>query len=175
MIAEAKPSVSPDLKSPGAVDVPVTVVVIAAEQPTDQPTFVFQGLDTKNSVWIYSDEADFTLTLSPTGFPAGYSVTFATTGPGPITWLTPGSGQPIKRPDYISEPLLSDDSTVLTFNDVNTANPNRDVLVSFAVNVEIVPPRQDASDAEPFTSQGHPYSSPDPTIINVDPPPNGTN
>ncbi|HEY4588192.1 MAG TPA: hypothetical protein VII86_03150 [Thermoanaerobaculia bacterium] len=171
MIAEIKESPAAALATTeGTIDVPVTVEITAADPPTGDPTFNFQGLDTRNSVWITSEAADFTLTLSPEGFPEGWSVTYDTTGPGPITWLSPGPEQPVPRPDYISEPLLDDSSTVLTFTDTNTATVAKQDLVSFKVNIVITPP---GGASMRFNSLSHTVSSPDPTIINVDPPGSG--
>lgn len=167
MIAETKSSPATTLtKSLDTVDVPVTVQVIAATPPTNPPTFNFQGLDTRNSIWIASQMAEFVLTLSPQGFPEGTRVVYATTEAGPITWLSPGPEQPVPRPDYISEPLLDDSSTVLTFTDTNLAVSGKNDLVSFVVSVVITLP---GGPTELFNSHSEPYTSPDPTIINVDP------
>jgi hypothetical protein len=170
MIAETtRSSMAAQDVPPPEVTVPVEVQV--TYNPVGDPTFVFFGLDTNNSVWILAQLADFVLTLSPVGF-VDQIVTFAPIdpqAPGPITWLTPGSGVPIVRPAYVSAPLLSPDGTVVTFTDTNMAQGQHD-LVSFAVNIVVT---SLTGDVVLVATSHTPYSSPDPTIINVDPPGGG--
>ena len=171
MLAEIKDSLAPTLvKLSGTVQVPVTVHVIAADPPNDTPTFTFEGLDTARSVWIKYEAADFTLTLSAEGFPEGWSVKYDTADPGPITWLTPGQLESRPKPDYITEPLSPDPFIVLTFTDTNTSIPDKDDLVSFVVHIVVTQP---TGASARFNSRSHLDSSPDPTIINVDPPGSG--
>ncbi len=163
MIAEAvTPSAANDAP-PAMVLIPIEVEV--TNSPTG-PTFKFYGLGPNRSVFIAAPTAVFVLTLSAVGFES--AVTFAPVAPdtdGPILWFTPGSGVQIVRPDYISYPELSPDSTVLSFTDANTAASGQHDLVDFAVSVEI--PGINGEVAR-YTSH-QPHISPDPTIINVDP------
>lgn len=163
MIAEAV--------TPSAVnDAPPTMVLIPIEvevthSPTG-PTFKFYGLGPNRSVFIAAPTAVFVLTLSPVGFDS--AVTFAPVAPdtdGPISWFTPGSGVQIVRPGYISYPELSQGSTVLSFTDTNTAASGQHDLIDFAVTIEVA-----GMDGDLTRRTSHdPFTSPDPTIINVDP------
>ena len=162
MIAEAVTPSTTNEAQPAMVLIPITVEV--TNSPTD-PTFKFYGLGPNRSVFIAAPTAVFVLTLSPVGFDS--AVTFAPVTPdtaGPISWFTPGSGVPIRRPDYISSPELSQGATVLSFTDTNNASGQQD-LVDFAVTIEVV-----GINGELTRHTSHqPYTSPDPTIINVDP------
>jgi hypothetical protein len=166
MLAEIKDPVRTRIvKDPGTQFVTSTVEVIAG----DPPAFRFPGLEKGRNATITHEEADFTLTLQnpPTGFPEGSRVTFVplVTVPaesptdGPITWLTPGTLEPIARPHYIKAVELPE-PTALAFSLTNPSRPDHDVVVSFVVNVVVTVPDQ----------PDVPLSSPDPTIINVDPP-----
>ena len=140
MLAQVNASPIPQIhKLSGDTPVPVTVIAAAGASPTiDPPAFSYKGLDTGRSIWIEANVADFTLTLSPAGLPPGYAMTFAPMDPdgtGPITWRSPGAKQPVRRPDYISPPVLSKDSMALTFTVTNTATPGNDVLISFTLSV----------------------------------------
>jgi hypothetical protein len=163
MIAEARTPLATN-------DAPPTMVLVQIEvevtyNPTGIPAFKFYGLGPNHSVFVEAPTAIFVLTLSPIGFDG--AVTFAPVTAetdGPISWFTPGSGDPIVRPDFVSYPELSQGSTVLTFTDTNTASGQHD-LVGFAVNIEVASPSRGLM----FFTSRQPYSSPDPTIINVDP------
>jgi hypothetical protein len=150
-------------KIPGTAPVDVTVTVTAADPVTGQPVFSYQGI-TMNRVPIITEKAEFTLVLRAEGFPPDFQVTFAPIGPGepgPITWRTSGPQQQVARPDYITEPVLSQDSMTLTFTVTNTATHSHVVLISFTLGVLV---------AGPDDPSGQTFESPDPTIINVDPP-----
>jgi hypothetical protein len=167
MIAEAKDSTP---QTTAAAPQPVDVSVNIALSPTGEPVITFDGLTFRNNVRVDADRADFTLTVVP-DLPPGASAKFAGDPIGPINWMTPGSGQPIDQPGYITDLVLSDDRTVLTFTDWNTATAPLYVLVSFSVNIDYTA----AGEETTVLSSHHPsaaddtYTSHDPTIINVDP------
>ena len=162
MLAEIKDS--PTLAAvafPGTIPVPVGVAVWAGDPPTSQPSFAYNGLPDGKNFWNDYTRADFTLTLDPQDFPEDFALTFTplASADGPITWRNPGPKDPVDQPSYIDNLALSDDSQVLTFTVWNTAVPGRHVIICFTLNVLITDP----------DGQVSPYSSPDPTIINVDP------
>ena len=169
MLAEIKnPALATDVQKPGTAQVGLTVFVTVADPPSDPPTatfsydFEYDGKHTARSVWIVNEFADFTLTLEP-DLPADYLMTFAPLNPdgsGPITWLTPGGKDKREKPDFVIQgPDLSDDQMTITFTVQNDASPGESILVSFALNVVLTAP----------DGQTTPFTSPDPTIINVDP------
>ena len=129
----------------------VTVTVTAG----DPPTFTFDPHD----VEINQPEVTLELTLKPdpNNPPLG-DVKFAPFGaddPGPIVFRKPGTKEPVARPSYIGPPTLDASMTTLTFVVTNTATPGKMVLISYTVRVLV---------------NGQIFESPDPTIINVDPP-----
>jgi|GEM_PF-5739733 len=166
MIAEAKNSTP---QTTAADTQPIDISVNVALSPTGEPVITFDGLTFRNNVRVDVSQADFTLTVVP-DLPPGASAKFAT-DPGPINWMTPGSGQPIPQPSYITDLVLSGDRMVLAFTDWNTATTPLYVLVSFAVNIDYTA----AGGESTVLSSHHPsaaddtYTSHDPTIINVDP------
>ncbi|HEY0510852.1 MAG TPA: hypothetical protein VGH73_03040 [Thermoanaerobaculia bacterium] len=165
MIAEAK-NLPRRIQIPGTTQVNVTVTV-TPPQGMGQPVVTFTGLNDNHNQRIETETADFTLTMVLAG---EGSATFAplTLVPGPITWLSPGQLQEVPQPSYITDLALSQDQLTLTFTDTNTSTvPGIDVLVSFLINYNYIAPG-----GEPmlFTSRDILFSSPDPTIINVDPP-----
>ncbi len=168
MLAEIKnPALATDVQEPGTAQVGITVTVTVADTPTDPPTFAYDfeydGVHTARSVWITNEFADFTLTLQPQDVPEGYQMTFVPVNPdgsGPITWLTPGGKTKRDKPDFVIKgPDLSEDQMTITFTVQNDATPGEDTLVSFALNVLLTGPDTNVT-----------FTSPDPTIINVDPP-----
>lgn len=171
MLAEIKDSALTMVQDPGTAQVGMTATVTVADPPTAQPafsyTFVYDGVYTARSVWITNEFADFTVTLQPQNVPAGFAMTFLPVDPdadgsvpsGPITWLTPGTKQSIPKPDYVIVGPELKDAMKLTFTVRNDATVDKDSLVSFALNVLLT--GQGASTT---------FTSPDPTIINVDPP-----
>jgi hypothetical protein len=168
MIAEAKDSTP---QTTAAAPQPVDISVNVALSPTGEPVITFDGLTFRNNVQVDVDRADFTLTVVP-DLPPGASAKFANDPvTRPIDWLTPGSGQPIDQPAYITDLALSGDQMILTFTDWNSATAPKYVLVSFVVNIDYTA----ASGETTILSSHHPsaaddtYTSHDPTIINVDP------
>ena len=169
MLAEIKEStVKGELKPPGIQSITSTVEVSA-----NHPVFSFPGLEQGKNATIDHERADFKLSLKnpPTGFLEGSRITFVQLVPpppqpqpqpptdGPIAWRHPGTEQAVARPDYIDRPTLQDDTT-LTFSLTNTSHLQQDVVIGFVINVLLtVPGRPDQV-----------LTSPDPTIINVDPP-----
>lgn len=156
MIADRKRSpIASDPIKPESISVSIPVIVTAG----DPPSISFQGVGPQNSIRVDHETATFSLTLSTVGFQESDIVTFDPQEP--ILWLTPGAEQTIGQPVFITNFDLNDTSTVITFTDTNTATPNDEVLISFRVQALI--------NGNPFTLA----TSPDPTIINVDPPPGG--
>jgi hypothetical protein len=167
MIAEAKDLDLPDSSSIQVVN--VTVDVTLPEQPGKEPLITFTGLDTKESVWIKKRKAEFLLDLVVVNPEAG-SATFDPAGP--VDWRTPGKEEPIEQPKFITDVKLSGDNTTLTFNNKNNATKGKDIIVSFAVVLSYT---TDGVGMESFSSHvpaggATTFPSPDPTIINVDPP-----
>lgn len=148
-------------------DVKVVFVPPTTPGGTDY-AFRFFGLTAPNNAQVQTPQANFTLTLSINGTGA---VTFAG---DPITWFPPGDQtQPIPRPDYITPPAAVGTNQV-TFTDTNLADPTAMILVSFVVSVKY----SSAVDDESFLLlsavgrsffEEDTFTSPDPTIINVDP------
>lgn len=165
MLAEIKdPALSAnDDQKPGTAQVDITVIVdMATDPPTFTYRFDYEGKHTARSVWVENEFADFTLTLQPENLPPDSQMTFVpfgSDGSGPITWLYPGTKTQRPQPDFIiAGPELTDPMT-LEFTVQNDATVDKDVLVSFSLNVVLIAP-----DGPPTY-----YTSPDPTIINVDP------
>jgi hypothetical protein len=164
MIAEAK---DPTPQAAAATAQPVDISVNVTLDSTGEPVITFDGLTFPNNVQVDVDRAEFTLTVVP-DLPPGASARFtddSTTGP--IDWRTPGSGQSIPQPGYITDLALSDDRIVLTFTDFNRATPSKHVLVSFVVNIDYTPAQGEGTILSSHSNTIFP--SHDPTIINVDP------
>jgi len=167
MIAEAKSS---NPRTAAADVQPVDITVNVALSSTGVPVITFDGLTYLNNVQVDTSQADFTFTVVP-DLPPGASAKFAGDPIGPINWMTPGSGQPIPQPGYITDLALSDDRMVLTFTDWNTATAPLYVLVSFSVNIDYTPAGGEGTVLSSHLpgAADDPYTSHDPTIINVDP------
>ncbi len=165
MIAEARHAVATN-DDPSALE-RVEIEVEVTYNPTGDPTFKFYGLGPNHSVYVEAPEAVFVLTLSPIGFEG--PVVFAAIHPeqdGPVSWFTPGSGAHCVRPSYIGPPELNFDSTTLAFTNTNRASGGKHDLIDFAVNIVVL---LLGDDGESLYTSHKPYTSPDPTIINVDP------
>jgi hypothetical protein len=166
MTVEAKASPPQTAAATTAQELDISVNVTLS--PTGEPVITFDGLTFRNNVRVDVDQADFMLTVIPIDLPPGATATFAAE---PINWMTPGSGQSIPQPEYITDLVLSGDQMTLSFTDLNTATSAKQVLVSFSVNIAYTP----AGGEITLFSSHHPsaaddtYTSHDPTIINVDP------
>jgi hypothetical protein len=172
MITEAAGSTTAlTLDDPPPTSFDVAVVFVPPAVPGGDPIFRFFGLTGPNNAKVEVAEADFTLTLSNNG---SGTVVFDTAA---ITWLKPGDQtSPIPQPDYILDLTVTD--TVVTFTDLNQADPSAHILVSFVVNVQYTPAVANGLAGDDgtvfYSSRGiafvaETFTSHDPTIINVDP------